>query len=176
MTPSDENELWLMLNTGYDLKTPVAVRYPRGSGPGSEISHSDEKIEIGKAKVITEVESDVVLLSFGSLLSIAEEISEELNYSLIDMRFVKPIDESLLIKLAQSNKLLVTLEENVVAGGAGSAVNEVLNQNFISTNVLNIGIPDHFPKVGSPLDQKKEAGLGKENIIEQINRKLNSMK
>ena len=176
MTPSDENELWLMLNTGYDLKTPVAVRYPRGSGPGSEISFLDEKIEIGKAKVIKEVESDVVLLSFGSLLPIAEEISDELNYSLIDMRFVKPLDESLLLKLAQSNKLLVTLEENVIAGGAGSAVNEVLNQNLISTNVLNIGIPDHFPKVGSPLDQKKEAGLDKEDIIEQINRKLNSMK
>jgi len=176
MTPSDENELWLMLNTGYDLKTPVAVRYPRGSGPGSEISHSDEKIEIGKAKVVKEIESDVVLLSFGSLLPIAEEISDELNYSLIDMRFVKPIDESLLLKLAQSNKLLVTLEENVIAGGAGSAVNEVLNQNFLSTDVLNIGIPDHFPKVGSPLDQRKEAGLSKEDIIEQINKKLNSMK
>ena len=176
MTPSDENELWLMLNTGYDLKTPVAIRYPRGSGPGSEINRLEEKIEIGKAKVIKEVESDIALLSFGSLLQIAKEISDELNYSLIDMRFVKPIDESLLLKLAHSNKLLVTLEENVVAGGAGSAVNEVLNQNFISTNVLNIGIPDHFPKVGSPNDQKEEAGLSKENIIERINRKLNSMK
>ena len=98
MTPSDENELWLMLNTGYDLKTPVAVRYPRGSGPGSEISHSDEKIEIGKAKVVKEIESDVVLLSFGSLLPIAEEISDELNYSLIDMRFVKPYRRIFIIK------------------------------------------------------------------------------
>ena len=176
MTPSDENELWLMLNTAYDLKTPVAVRYPRGSGPGSEIFHSEEKIEIGKAKVVKEFDSDVVLLSFGSLLPIAKEISDELNYSLIDMRFVKPLDESLLLKLAQSSKLLVTLEENVIAGGAGSGVNEVLNQNLISTNVLNVGIPDHFPKVGSPLDQKEEAGLSRKNIIEQINRKLNSMK
>ena len=176
MTPSDENELWLMLNTAYDLKTPVAVRYPRGSGPGSEIFHSEEKIEIGKAKVVKEFDSDVVLLSFGSLLPIAKEISDKLNYSLIDMRFVKPLDESLLLKLAQSSKLLVTLEENVIAGGAGSAVNEVLNQNLISTNVLNLGIPDHFPKVGSPLDQKEEAGLSRKNIIEQINRKLNSMK
>ena len=91
------------------------------------------------------------------------------------MRFVKPLDESLLLKLAQSNKLLVALEENVIAGGAGSAVNEVLNQNFLSTDVLNIGIPDHFPEVGSPLDQRKEAGLCKEDIIEQINKKLNSM-
>ena len=92
-------------------------------------SHSDEKIEIGKAKVVKEIESDVVLLLW--LASpIAEEISDELNYSLIDMRFVKPIDESLL-KLAQSNKLLVTLEENVIAGGAGSAVNEVLINFFL---------------------------------------------
>ena len=174
MTPANEDELWKMLNTGYLLKGPVAVRYPRGSGPGEKIENTNATIEIGKARIIKETENDIALLSFGSLLDLASEISNELNSSLIDMRFVKPLDESLILSLAQKHKLLVTLEENVVAGGAGSAVNEILNKNLLTCEILNIGIPDHFPSIGTPSDQKIEAGLDKERILKIIDKKLNS--
>ena len=174
MTPANEDELWKMLNTGYLLKGPVAVRYPRGSGPGEKIENTNATIEIGKARIIKETENDIALLSFGSLLDLASEISNELNSSLIDMRFVKPLDESLILSLAQKHKLLVTLEENVVAGGAGSAVNEILNKNLLTCEILNIGIPDHFPSIGTPSDQKIEAGLDKERILKTIDKKLNS--
>ena len=101
------------------------------------------------------------------------EIADEMDCSLIDMRFVKPLDEDLITKLARKHKLLVTLEENMIAGGAGSAVNEFLNNSSVSTKILNVGIPDNFPSVGSPADQKTEADLEKTKIIKQINKKLN---
>ena len=96
-----------------------------------------------------------------------------MDCSLIDMRFVKPLDEDLITKLARKHELLVTLEENMIAGGAGSAVNEFLNNTSSSTKILNVGIPDNFPSVGSPADQKTEADLEKTKIIKQINKKLN---
>ena len=174
MTPANEDELWKMLNTGYFLEGPVAVRYPRGSGPGEKIENTNSTIEIGKARIIKETENDVALLSFGSILDLACEISDKLNSSLIDMRFVKPLDESLILSLAQKHKLLVTLEENVEAGGAGSAVNEILNKNLLTCKILNIGIPDHFPSIGTPSDQKMEAGLNVEKILKKIDKKLSS--
>ena len=173
MTPSNEDELWKMLNTGYTIDGPVAVRYPRGSGPGEKIENTQEILSVGKAKILREKESNLAILSFGSLLNLADEIANELDCSLIDMRFVKPLDEDLITKLARKHELLVTLEENMIAGGAGSAVNEFLNKSSISTKILNIGIPDNFPSIGSPADQKTEADLEKTKIIEQINKKLN---
>ena len=173
MTPSNEDELWKMLNTGYTIDGPVAVRYPRGSGPGEKIENTQEILSVGKAKILREKESNLAILSFGSLLNLADEIADELDCSLIDMRFVKPLDEDLITKLAKKHELLVTLEENMIAGGAGSAVNEFLNKSNISTKILNIGIPDNFPSIGSPADQKTEADLEKTKIIEQINKKLN---
>ena len=173
MTPSNEDELWKMLNTGYTINGPVAVRYPRGSGPGEKIENTQEILTVGKAKILREKENNLAILSFGSLLNLADEIADEMDCSLIDMRFVKPLDEDLIIKLAGKHELLVTLEENMIAGGAGSAVNEFLNKSSISTKILNIGIPDNFPSIGSPADQKTEADLEKTKIIEQINKKLN---
>ena len=173
MTPSNEDELWKMLNTGYTIDGPVAVRYPRGSGPGEKIENTQEILSVGKAKILREKESNLAILSFGSLLNLADEIADELDCSLIDMRFVKPLDEDLITKLARKHELLVTLEENVIAGGAGSAVNEFLNISNVSTKILNVGIPDNFPSVGSPSDQKTEADLEKTKIIKQINKKLN---
>ena len=173
MTPSNEDELWKMLNTGYTIDGPVAVRYPRGSGPGEKIENTQEILSVGKAKILREKESNLAILSFGSLLNLADEIANELDCSLIDMRFVKPLDEDLIIKLAGKHELLVTLEENMIAGGAGSAVNEFLNISNVSTKILNVGIPDNFPSVGSPSDQKTEADLEKTKIIKQINKKLN---
>ena len=173
MTPSNEDELWKMLNTGYTIDGPVAVRYPRGSGPGEKIENTQEILSVGKAKILREKESNLAILSFGSLLNLADEIADELDCSLIDMRFVKPLDEDLITKLAKKHELLVTLEENMIAGGAGSAVNEFLNNTSASTKILNVGIPDNFPSVGSPADQKTEADLEKTKIIKQINKKLN---
>ena len=173
MTPSNEDELWKMLNTGYTIDGPVAVRYPRGSGPGEKIENTQEILSVGKAKILREKESNLAILSFGSLLNLADEIADELDCSLIDMRFVKPLDEDLITKLAKKHELLVTLEENMIAGGAGSAVNEFLNISNVSIKVLNVGIPDNFPSVGSPSDQKTEADLEKTKIIKQINKKLN---
>ena len=173
MTPSNEDELWKMLNTGYTIDGPVAVRYPRGSGPGEKIENTQEILSVGKAKILREKESNLAILSFGSLLNLADEIADELDCSLIDMRFVKPLDEDLITKLAKKHELLVTLEENMIAGGAGSAVNEFLNISNVSTKILNVGIPDNFPSVGSPSDQKTEADLEKTKIIKQINKKLN---
>ena len=173
MTPSNEDELWKMLNTGYTIDGPVAVRYPRGSGPGEKIENTQEILSVGKAKILREKESNLAILSFGSLLNLADEIADELDCSLIDMRFVKPLDEDLITKLARKHELLVTLEENMIAGGAGSAVNEFLNISNVSTKILNVGIPDNFPSVGSPSDQKTEADLEKTKIIKQINKKLN---
>ena len=173
MTPSNEDELWKMLNTGYIIDGPVAVRYPRGSGPGEKIENTQETLTVGKAKILREKENGLAILSFGSLLNLAEEIADELDCSLIDMRFVKPLDEDLITKLAGKHELLVSLEENMIAGGAGSAVNEFLNKICASTKILNVGIPDNFPSIGSPADQKNEANLEKTKIIEQINKKLN---
>ena len=173
MTPSNEDELWKMLNTGYIIDGPVAVRYPRGSGPGEKIKNTQETLSVGKAKILREKENNLAILSFGSLLSLADEIADEMDCSLIDMRFVKPLDEDLITKLAGKHELLVTLEENMIAGGAGSAVNEFLNKSSIATKILNIGIPDNFPSIGSPADQKTEADLEKTKIIKQINKKLN---
>ena len=173
MTPSNEDELWKMLNTGYTIDGPVAVRYPRGSGPGEKIENTQEILSVGKAKILREKESNLAILSFGSLLNLADEIDDEKDCSLIEMRFVKPLDEDLITKLARKHELLVTLEENMIAGGAGSAVNEFLNNTSASTKILNVGIPDNFPSVGSPADQKTEANLEKTKIIKQINKKLN---
>ena len=172
MTPSNENELWKMLNTGYSISGPVAVRYPRGSGPGIEIENTNETLEIGKANLVKNTHSEVTILSFGAMLELAIEVSNEIDCSVVDMRYVKPLDEKLISLLAEQDKLIVTLEENVLAGGAGSAVNEFLNQTKDYSKILNIGAPDKFPSIGSPSEQRNEAGLNKEKIIELINKKL----
>ena len=173
MAPSNENECWQMLDFGYSFKGPVAIRYPRGNAPGVDISKEKSDIELGKAKVLNRNESsDIAILAFGSLFDIAEEVASELNATLVDMRFIKPIDEALLEDLSESHKLLVTVEENVIAGGAGSAVNEFVNANSLGVNILNFGISDKFPVVGSPEDQKEASKLSKEDLLIKIKAKL----
>jgi 1-deoxy-D-xylulose-5-phosphate synthase len=173
MAPSNENECWQMLDFGYAYKGPVAIRYPRGNAPGVDINKEKSDIELGKAKVLIRNESsDIAILAFGSLFDIAEEVASELNATLIDMRFIKPIDEALLEDLSESHKLFVTVEENVIAGGAGSAVNEFVNANSLGVNILNFGISDKFPVVGSPEDQKDASNLSKEDLLIKIKAKL----
>jgi 1-deoxy-D-xylulose-5-phosphate synthase len=173
MAPSNENECWQMLDFGYAYKGPVAIRYPRGNAPGVDINKEKSDIELGKAKVLIRNESsDIAILAFGSLFDIAEEVASELNATLVDMRFIKPIDEALLEDLSESHKLFVTVEENVIAGGAGSAVNEFVNANSLGVNILNFGISDKFPVVGSPEDQKDASNLSKEDLLIKIKAKL----
>ena len=173
MVPANENECWQMLDFGYSLNGPVAVRYPRGNAPGENIEKNTNTIELGKAKILELKESSTVaILSFGSLLDISEEAAKEIDATLVDMRFVKPLDESLLRELSSSHDLFVTVEENVIAGGAGSAVNEFVNANSLPIKLLNFGIPDEFPVVGSPEDQKQAAELTKENLLAKIKSKL----
>ena len=168
MTPSNEDECWKMLNTGYDFKGPAAVRYPRGNGPGENIIKNKELIEIGKARIIKEQDSKIAILSFGAVLDICSKVSDELSTTLVDMRFVKPLDENLIKNLCESHDLIVTVEENVVAGGAGSGVNEFIHANSLKVNLLNIGIPDEFPSVGTHTEQKDSVGLNSEEIIKKI--------
>ena len=172
MSPSDENECWQMLSTGYNYHGPAAIRYPRGEGPGVEISKSFDSLEIGKAKVINEAVSELVIFSFGNMLNLSMEIADALNCSLVDMRFIKPLDEELIEKYAKTYKHIVSIEENVVTGGAGSAVNEFLSKIGYSEKLKIFGIPDEFPIVGSQEDQREAAGLTKNKIIEKLSQEL----
>ncbi len=172
MSPSDENECWKMLSTGYNYSGPAAIRYPRGEGPGIEISKSFDLLEIGKARVVNEALSDLVIFSFGNMLKVSMEISDEIGCSLVDMRFIKPLDEELIEKYAKTHKYIITIEENVISGGAGSAVNEYLTKIGYSDKLKIFGVPDDFPIVGSQEDQREAAGLSKNKILEKLSLEL----
>ena len=168
MAPANENEARQMLHTGFNLDGPCAVRYPRGTGPGVAISESCHTLEIGKAKVIRQGKS-IALLSFGSLLNIAEQVAEEINATLVNMRFIKPIDTQLINEVANDYELIITLEDNAIMGGAGSAVNEVLANCLSTKKILNLGLPDNFQEHGSREELLCEAGLDKQSILTRIN-------
>ena len=176
MTPSDENVTWKMLNTGFDYTGPVSIRYPRGSGPGSKVEKDNSTIELGKSSLIKDSqESRIAIMNFGSMLELADELSEKYNACLIDMNFVKPLDHKRIKELAEKYKLLITIEENVVKGGAGSAVAEFLADNNLNVSLLNFGISDEFVEHGSPDHQKVSSGLGIEEITEKINKRLEKL-
>lgn len=169
MTPSDENECRQMLYTGHKLNKPSAVRYPRGVGRGVEAQQEMIELEIGKAKVITETkQDDLVILNFGTFLAEAEIAAKELNASIVDMRFVKPMDLALLDKVAAKYKTIVTIEDNAIAGGAGSGVNEYLNAKRFNNSVLNIGLPDQFIKHGTQEEIYQELMLDAKGLQQQI--------
>lgn len=167
MTPSDEQQCRDMLLTGYAYEGPAAVRYPRGSGTGIELRRQDQSIEIGKAHTVREGQQ-IAILNFGVLLPECLAAAEELNASVIDMRFVKPIDREAIITAAKQHELLVTVEENAVNGGAGSAVLEVLSASQLKADTLSIGLPDEFIKHGSQQEIRAELGLDKAGIINAI--------
>ncbi|MBE5213799.1 1-deoxy-D-xylulose-5-phosphate synthase [Pectobacterium sp. A535-S3-A17] len=167
MTPSDENECRQMLHTGYHYqKGPTAVRYPRGNGTGTELTPLSE-LPIGKGVVRRQGET-IAILNFGTLLPEAQIAAEKLNATLVDMRFVKPLDEALLEELAQSHSTFVTLEENAVMGGAGSGVNEFLMAKRLAVSVLNIGLPDVFIPQGSQEEIRADLGLDASGIERRI--------
>jgi len=171
MAPSDENEARRMLTTGYLYPGPAAVRYPRGKAAGIALEPGFEPLEIGKARVLREGRG-AVLLVFGTLLKAAWPVAEKLDLTLVDMRFVKPLDEALLLQLAQRGELLATLEENVVAGGAGSAVNEFLLEAGLQPPLLNLGLPDRFLDHGKASDMLAGCGLDSAGIEARIRQRL----
>lgn len=167
MAPSDEGECRQLLSTAFLHDGPSAIRYPRGTGPGANIDKGLEPLPIGKAELRREGQ-DIALLAFGSMLAPALEAGETLNASVANMRFVKPLDETLVLKLAREHGLLVTLEENVIAGGAGSAVSELLNSHGIHIPVLQLGLPDKFIDHGETSALLSACGLDSDGIIRAV--------
>ncbi|HZF24167.1 MAG TPA: 1-deoxy-D-xylulose-5-phosphate synthase [Burkholderiales bacterium] len=171
MAPSDENECRQMLHTGFQIDGPAAVRYPRGSGPGVPVQKDLTALTIGKGEVRRRGQR-VAILSFGALLKPCVEAAEKLDATVANMRFVKPLDEELIRELAISHEWLVTVEENTILGGAGSAVLEALEKKGIQKKVLQLGLPDRFVDHGDPARLLKECGLDAEGIHASIAIKL----
>jgi 1-deoxy-D-xylulose-5-phosphate synthase len=171
MTPSDEAEARLMLSTGYHYQGPAAVRYPRGKGPGAALSKSLDTLPIGKG-VIRRKGKKIALLAFGSLTTAALTAAETLDATVADMRFVKPLDAALIAELANSHDLLVTIEENVIMGGAGSAVGEHLAATNCKTSVLNLGLSDTFIEHGKVPQMLADEGLDADGIIGAVRARL----
>ena len=171
MAPSDENETRQLLYTGYMHSGPAAVRYPRGTGPGAVIEQQMTALPLGKG-LMARRGAGVAILNFGTLLATGLEVAETLNASVADMRFVKPIDEQLIRDLAGTHQLLVTLEENSTAGGAGSAVSEFLAEQGIVMPVLHLGLPDRFIDHGNHSQQLESIGLDSTAILGAIEKRL----
>jgi len=169
MAPTEENECRQMLYTAYQQNCPTAVRYPRGKGVGIEPQKEMVALEIGKGVVIREG-SGIAILLFGSLLSEAMQAADELNATLVNMRFVKPIDEALVRTISASHQRIVTLEDNAIQGGAGSAVNEFLSKEDIQIPITNLGIPDCYIEHATREEQLEEINLTAAGIIRQINK------
>ncbi|WP_342243907.1 1-deoxy-D-xylulose-5-phosphate synthase [Pseudomonas sp. OTU5201] len=171
MTPSDENELRLLLTTGYHFEGPAAVRYPRGSGPNAAIDPTLAPVEIGKG-VVRRTGSNVAMLVFGVQLAEALQVAENLDATVVDMRFVKPLDEALVRDLAGSHELLVTIEENSVMGGAGAAVSEFLARENLLRPVLHLGLPDYYVEHAKPAEMLAECGLDAAGIEASVRKRL----
>lgn len=175
MTPSDENELRQMLTTGYLHNGPAAVRYPRGSGPNAIVQTSLEPIAIGKA-VIKRKGQHIAMLVFGVQLAEALKAADKLDATVVDMRFVKPLDEQLIKQLAKQHKLLVTIEENSIMGGAGSAVGEFLAKENYLNPLLQLGLPDAFVEHATSSKMLAECGLDAAGIEKAISNRVEVMK
>lgn len=171
MTPSDENELRKMLTTGYLFQGPAAVRYPRGSGPNAVIEQALEPLEIGKG-VVRRQGQKVALLVFGVQLADALVVGANLDATVVDMRFVKPLDEALVRQLAASHELLVTIEENSVMGGAGAAVSEFLARENLLQPILHLGLPDYYVEHAKPAAMLAECGLDAAGIEASVRTRL----
>ncbi len=167
MTPSDENECRQMLYTGHQYSGPSAVRYPRGTGIGAELDESFSELAIGKGRILRRGEK-VAILNFGTLLPHALAAAEQLNATVADMRFVKPLDKALVLELAKTHDVIVTLEENTVAGGAGSGVVEFMMKEKCIRPILNLGLPDEFVHQGTQQELHEELGLDAKGIEKAI--------
>jgi 1-deoxy-D-xylulose-5-phosphate synthase len=167
MAPADEDECRKMLTTGFNHPGPAAVRYPRGKGPGKPITKDLTTLPIGKGEIIRQGKA-VAILAWGSMVAPSEQAAQELNATVANMRFVKPLDEELILQLAKTHDIIVTVEENAVTGGAGSAVNTFLHKNKVLRHTLNIGLPDAFIEQGTREELLALSGLDKQGILGQI--------
>ncbi|MEX0900619.1 MAG: 1-deoxy-D-xylulose-5-phosphate synthase [Gammaproteobacteria bacterium] len=170
MAPSDEAECRRMLTTGFRHDGPAAVRYPRGSGPGAAVDSSLDTIPMGKAELRRDGRG-TALLAFGAVLAPALEAAETLDATVVNMRFVKPLDEAMLTRIADSHSLLVTIEDSAIAGGAGSAVNEWMARSGRTGQILNLGLPDRFLDHGSREQLLADAGLDAAGITESVRKR-----
>jgi 1-deoxy-D-xylulose-5-phosphate synthase len=170
MAPADENECRQMLYTAAQLDQPAAVRYPRGRGPGVAVEKTMQALPLGRAETRRSGASGLALLAFGSMVEPARAPAEALDATLVNMRFVKPIDEALIAEVASSHRAIVTLEENAVAGGAGTAVLEVLQRLGSTIPVLQVGVPDGFVEHGTREDNLAAAGLDAPSLRAAIER------
>jgi len=175
MTPADENETRRMLYTAYLQDCPTAVRYPRGSGPGAPVNPNMSAVDLGKAKVLREGKScsqnsnkRIAILAFGSPVYDALHAGEELNATVVNMRFVKPIDEQCIKSIATTHDVIITVEDNAIMGGAGSAVNEVLSNTAIPIQIKNLGLADEYLDHASRDELLIQAGLDSESIVKSI--------
>jgi 1-deoxy-D-xylulose-5-phosphate synthase len=171
MTPADENECRQMLYTACQAEGPAAVRYPRGTGPGASVEKTMTQIPLGKSQT-RRTGRRIAILAFGSMVYPALDAAAELDASAVNMRFVKPIDEQVVLEMAQAHELLVTVEEQQVMGGAGSAVAEVLAAHGLSTPLLQLGLPDRFIDHGDPALLLGSVGLDKAGIVAAIRKRL----
>ena len=171
-TPSDENETRKLLTTAYLHNGPASVRYPRGTGPNSNVDKDLKPLKIGEANIINEGSSEIVILNFGTLLNEANQISKELKATLVDMRFAKPLDEKLLRKLFKKAKVFISIEDGSIMGGAGSAVQEFASKENLNVRSILFGIPDKFIEHASREEMLVEAGLDVENIKSKLSKLL----
>jgi 1-deoxy-D-xylulose-5-phosphate synthase len=171
MAPADENECRQMLYTAFQLNTPTAVRYPRGMGPGVAISKTMRALPVGKGE-LRRAGKRVAILAFGSMLAPALVAAEQLDATVVNMRFIKPLDAELVLRLAREHELLVTVEENTVQGGAGSAVAECLQLHGIAIPLLQLGLPDAFIGQGEHRQMLADCGLDAAGLLASINQKL----
>jgi len=174
MAPSNEDECRQMLYTGFKHQGPAAVRYPRGTGPNVAIQPTMEALPIGKAEILRQGKQ-IAILAFGSMVAPAMIAGEHLNAIVVNMRFVKPLDIELIEQIAQQVDMIVTVEENTRLGGAGSGVNEVINELQLHCSVTNLGLPDEFLGHGSPGEMLSDIGLNTNGILEQIRAKTNHL-
>jgi 1-deoxy-D-xylulose-5-phosphate synthase len=167
MAPADENECRQMLYTGFLLDKPSAVRYPRGKGPGVPVAEEMKALPIGKSEIVREG-TQIAFLAFGVMVTRCLEAAEQLAATVVNMRFIKPLDQDMVLAMAARHEILVTVEDNVVAGGAGSAVNECLAMHDVHTAVINHGLPDRFIQHGSREEVLAEAGLNTQGILKVV--------
>ena len=167
MAPSNENECRQMLSTGFKLNSPSAIRYPRGIGPATKVENNLDTIEIGKGEICSKGKN-IAILAFGSVLADSLEAGKKLNATVANMRFVKPLDEALILELASQHDIIVTVEDNAALGGAGSAVNEYLLKQQCQNRVLNMGLPDTFMEHASREQLLDDAGLSTSGILRAI--------
>ena len=170
--PSDENETRRLLSTAYLHKGPASVRYPRGSGPNMKVDKSLKALEIGKANLISERNSGITILNFGALLTNAKEIADDLGATLVDMRFVKPLDKSLLKRLLKKSKVFISIEDGSIMGGAGSAVQEFASNENLNIKSILFGIPDKFIEHASRDEMLVDAGLDIKSIRSKLSKVL----